>query len=70
MQNQHSRLSVILITALLAASLAALLWVRLSAETGELVLVDTSDRSVRAAFAEKAAEEEAALLRFQGDSPR
>jgi len=33
-------------------------------ETGELVLVDTSDRSVRAAFAEKAAEEEATLLRF------
>ena len=33
-------------------------------ETGELVLVDTSDRGVRAAFAEKAAEDEAALLRF------
>ena len=33
-------------------------------ETGELVLVDTSDRGVRAAFAEKAAEEEATLLRF------
>ena len=33
-------------------------------ETGELVLVDTSDRGVRAAVAEKAAEEEAALLRF------
>lgn len=33
-------------------------------ETGELVLVDTSDRSVREAFAAKAAEEEEALLRF------
>jgi uncharacterized protein (DUF58 family) len=33
-------------------------------ETGELVLVDTSDRSVRAAFAEKAAQEEEELLRF------
>ncbi len=33
-------------------------------ETGELVLVDTSDRSVREAFAEKAAQEEADLLRF------
>ena len=33
-------------------------------ETGELVLVDTSDRGVRAAFAEKSAEDEAALLRF------
>jgi uncharacterized protein (DUF58 family) len=33
-------------------------------ETGELVLVDTSDRGVRAAFAEKAAEEEATLLHF------
>jgi uncharacterized protein (DUF58 family) len=33
-------------------------------ETGELVLVDTSDSGVRAAFAEKAAEEEATLLRF------
>ena len=33
-------------------------------ETGELVLVDTSDRGVRAACAEKAAEDEAALLRF------
>ena len=33
-------------------------------ETGELVLVDTSDRRVRKAFAEKAAEEDEALLRF------
>ena len=33
-------------------------------ETGELVLVDTSDRRVRDAFAEKAAQEEEALLRF------
>ena len=33
-------------------------------ETGELVLVDTSDRSVREAFVAKAAEEEEALLRF------
>ena len=33
-------------------------------ETGELVLVDTSDRRVRKAFAERAAEEEDALLRF------
>jgi uncharacterized protein (DUF58 family) len=33
-------------------------------ETGELVLVDTSDASVRKAFAERAAEEEESLLRF------
>jgi uncharacterized protein (DUF58 family) len=33
-------------------------------ETGELVLVDTSDRRVRAAFAQKAAEDEENLLRF------
>ena len=33
-------------------------------ETGELVLVDTSDRRVRKAFAERAAEEDEALLRF------
>ena len=33
-------------------------------ETGELVLVDTSDRSVREAFAAKGAEEEEALFRF------
>ena len=33
-------------------------------ETGELVLVDTSDRSVREAFAAKAAGEEEALFRF------
>ena len=33
-------------------------------ETGELVLVDTSDRRVRAAFAESAAAETEALLRF------
>ena len=33
-------------------------------ETGELVLVDTSDRNVRAAFAEKAAQEEEKLIRF------
>ena len=33
-------------------------------ETGELVLVDTSDRRVRAAFAERAAQEEDELLRF------
>ena len=32
-------------------------------ETGELVLVDTSDGNVRAAFAEKAAQEEEELLR-------
>jgi len=33
-------------------------------ETGELVLVDTSDRRVRAAFSDQAAQEEEALLRF------
>ena len=33
-------------------------------ETGELVLVDTSDRSVREAFAAKGAEEEEVLFRF------
>jgi uncharacterized protein (DUF58 family) len=33
-------------------------------ETGELVLVDTSDRSVREAFAANAAKEEESLLRF------
>ena len=33
-------------------------------ETGELVLVDTSDRHVRKAFAERAAEEDEALLKF------
>jgi uncharacterized protein (DUF58 family) len=33
-------------------------------ETGELVLVDTSDNAVRAAFAEKAAQEEESLRRF------
>lgn len=33
-------------------------------ETGELVLVDTSDASVRKAFAERTAEEEESLLRF------
>jgi hypothetical protein len=33
-------------------------------ETGELLLVDTSDKGVREAFAEKAAQEAAALLRF------
>ena len=33
-------------------------------ETGELVLVDTFDRSVREAFAAKGAEEEEALFRF------
>ena len=33
-------------------------------ETGELVLVDTSDKAVRSAFAQKAAEDEALLLKF------
>ena len=33
-------------------------------ETGELVLVDTSDRRVRTAFADRAAQDEEALLRF------
>ena len=33
-------------------------------ETGELVLVDTSDRRVRAAFSDQAAQEEEALQRF------
>ena len=37
-------------------------------ETGELVLVDTSDRRVRAAFAEQAAREEDELQRFLSKS--